>query len=160
MNGTNWLVFLATIAVLAAALGWRRLHRKTTRPSKHAARPAPQMDGPVRVAIDLVKSGETDACVSAGNTGALMTISRFVLKMLPGIERPAICAVLPTMSGHVHVLDLGANVDCSHEHLLQFGIMGASLVGAVEHKDRPSVGILNIGEEDIKGNEVVKLAGY
>ena len=115
-------------------------------------------DSSMRVAIDLVKSGEADACVSAGNTGALMAISRFVLKMLPGIERPAICAVLPTMSGHVHVLDLGANVDCSHEHLLQFGIMGASLVGAVEHKDRPSVGILNIGEEDIKGNEVVKLA--
>ena len=108
----------------------------------------------MRVTIDLVKSGEADACVSAGNTGALMAISRFVLKMLPGIERPAICAVLPTMSGHIHVLDLGANVDCSHEHLLQFGIMGASLVGAVEHKDRPSVGILNIGEEDIKGNEV------
>ena len=112
----------------------------------------------MRVAIDLVKSGEAGACVSAGNTGALMAISRFVLKMLPGIERPAICAVLPTMNGHVHVLDLGANVDCSHEHLLQFGIMGASLVGAIEHKDRPSVGLLNIGEEDIKGNEVVKQA--
>lgn len=112
----------------------------------------------MRVAIDLVKGGEADACVSAGNTGALMAISRFVLKMLPGIERPAICAVLPTMNGHVHVLDLGANVDCSHEHLLQFGIMGTSLVGAIEHKDHPSVGLLNIGEEDIKGNEVVKQA--
>lgn len=116
-------------------------------------------DSSMRVAIDLVKSGEADACVSAGNTGALMAISRFVLKMLPGIDRPAICAVLPTITGHVHVLDLGANVDCSPEHLLQFGIMGASLVAAIEHKDRPpSVGILNIGEEDIKGNEVVKRA--
>ena len=115
-------------------------------------------DSSMRVAIDLVKSGEADACVSAGNTGALMAISRFVLKMLPGIDRPAICGVLPTVNGHVHVLDLGANFDCSPEHLLQFGIMGASLVGAIEHKDRPSVGILNIGEEDIKGNDVVKRA--
>lgn len=115
-------------------------------------------DSSMRVAIDLVKSGEADACVSAGNTGALMAISRFVLKMLPGIDRPAICGVLPTVNGHVHVLDLGANVDCSPEHLLQFGIMGASLVGAIEHKERPSVGILNIGEEDIKGNDVVKRA--
>ena len=112
----------------------------------------------MRVAIDLVKSGDADACVSAGNTGALMAISRFVLKMLPGIDRPAICAILPTATGHTHVLDLGANVDCSPEHLLQFGIMGASLVAAIEHKDRPTVGILNIGEEDIKGNDVVKRA--
>ncbi len=115
-------------------------------------------DSSMRVAINLVKQGEADACVSAGNTGALMAISRFVLKMLPGIDRPAICAILPTAKGHTHVLDLGANVDCSPEHLLQFGIMGASLVGAIEHKDRPTVGILNIGEEDIKGNDVVKRA--
>lgn len=115
-------------------------------------------DSSMRVALDLVKSGEADACVSAGNTGALMVISRFVLKMLPGIDRPALCSVLPTTTGHVHVLDLGANVDCSPEHLLQFGIMGASLVGAIEHKDRPTVGLLNIGEEDIKGNDVVKRA--
>ncbi|MQY50887.1 phosphate acyltransferase PlsX [Rhodocyclus tenuis] len=115
-------------------------------------------DSSMRVAIDLVRHGEADACVSAGNTGALMAISRFVLKMLPGIDRPAICASLPTQSGHTHVLDLGANVDCSPEHLLQFGIMGASLVGAIEHNDRPTVGILNIGEEEIKGNDVVKRA--
>ena len=112
----------------------------------------------MRVAIDLVKSGDADACVSAGNTGALMAISRFVLKTLPGIDRPAICAILPTATGHTHVLDLGANVDCSPEHLLQFGIMGTSLVAAIEHKERPTVGILNIGEEDIKGNDVVKRA--
>ena len=115
-------------------------------------------DSSMRVAINLVREGEADACVSAGNTGALMAISRFVLKMLPGIDRPAICAILPTMKGHAHVLDLGANVDCSPEHLLQFGIMGASLVGAIEHRDRPTVGLLNIGEEEIKGNDVVKRA--
>jgi glycerol-3-phosphate acyltransferase PlsX len=115
-------------------------------------------DSSMRVAINLVKAGEADACVSAGNTGALMAISRFVLKMLPGIDRPAICAPLPTARGHTHMLDLGANVDCGPEHLLQFGIMGAMLVEAMEHKERPTVGILNIGEEEIKGNEVVKAA--
>lgn len=115
-------------------------------------------DSSMRVAINLVKSGEAVACVSAGNTGALMAISRFVLKMLPGIDRPAICTALPTVSGQVHVLDLGANVDSGPEHLLQFGIMGATLVAAVEHRERPRVGLLNIGEEEIKGNEVVKQA--
>jgi glycerol-3-phosphate acyltransferase PlsX len=112
----------------------------------------------MRVAINLVKAGEADACVSAGNTGALMAISRFVLKMLPGIERPAICAPLPTIDGHTHMLDLGANVDCTAQHLLQFGIMGSMLISAMEHKERPRVGMLNIGEEEIKGNEVVKAA--
>ena len=115
-------------------------------------------DSSMRVALNLVKSGEADACVSAGNTGALMAISRFVLKMLPGIERPALCGPLPTVKGHTHVLDLGANIDCSAEHLLQFGIMGAMLIAAMEHKERPTVGLLNIGEEEIKGNEVVKAA--
>lgn len=115
-------------------------------------------DSSMRVAVNLVKSGEANACVSAGNTGALMAISRFVLKMLPGIERPAIASVLPTMHGHTYVLDLGANVDCTASHLLQFGIMGAMLASAVEHKERPTVGLLNIGEEAIKGNDVVKTA--
>jgi glycerol-3-phosphate acyltransferase PlsX len=115
-------------------------------------------DSSVRVAVELVKNGEAQACVSAGNTGALMAVSRFVLKMLPGIDRPAIIAALPSIRGSTYVLDLGANVDCGPEHLLQFAIMGATLVAAVEHKDRPSVGLLNIGEEDIKGNEVVKKA--
>ncbi|TCV90064.1 phosphate:acyl-[acyl carrier protein] acyltransferase [Sulfurirhabdus autotrophica] len=113
-------------------------------------------DSSMRVAINLVKSGEANACVSAGNTGALMAISRFVLKMLPNIERPAIASILPTLNGHTHVLDLGANVDCTPNHLLQFAIMGAMLVSAVEHKPSPTVGLLNIGAEDIKGNEVVK----
>lgn len=112
----------------------------------------------MRIAVDLVKSGEAQACVSAGNTGALMAISRFVLKTLPGIDRPAILSVLPNMKGSTYMLDLGANVDCGPEHLLQFAIMGATLVSAVEHKERPSVGLLNIGEEAIKGNEVVKQA--
>jgi glycerol-3-phosphate acyltransferase PlsX len=115
-------------------------------------------DSSMRVAINLVKSGEAQACVSAGNTGALIATSRFVLKMLPGIDRPALAVVLPTMRGHTYVLDLGANVDCTAEHLLQFGVMGATLVSSVENKTKPSVGLLNIGEEDIKGNEVVKQA--
>lgn len=115
-------------------------------------------DSSMRVAIDLVKAEEAGACVSAGNTGALMAMSRFVLKMLPGIERPAIASFLPTQRGHTCVLDLGANVDCTAEHLLQFAVMGSALVSAVDHLDRPSVGLLNIGEEEIKGNDVVKEA--
>jgi glycerol-3-phosphate acyltransferase PlsX len=110
----------------------------------------------MRVAINLVKSGEAQACVSAGNTGALIATSRFVLKTLPGIDRPALAVVLPTIKGHTYVLDLGANVDCNAEHLLQFGVMGATLVSSVENNEKPSIGLLNIGEEEIKGNEVVK----
>jgi phosphate acyltransferase len=112
----------------------------------------------MRIAVDAVKNQEAHACVSAGNTGALMAISRFVLKMLPGIDRPAIASFLPTLRGHTCVLDLGANVDCTAEHLLQFAVMGSSLVSAVDDIEKPSVGLLNIGEEAIKGNEVVKLA--
>jgi glycerol-3-phosphate acyltransferase PlsX len=115
-------------------------------------------DSSMRVAADLVKDGSANAAISAGNTGALMAISRFVLRTLPGIDRPAIATILPTAKGHSYVLDLGANVDCSPEHLRQFGIMGSLLVSALEHRERPSVGLLNIGEEDIKGNEVVKQA--
>jgi glycerol-3-phosphate acyltransferase PlsX len=114
----------------------------------------------MRVAVNLVKSGEAHACVSAGNTGALMAISRFVLKTIAGIDRPAIATVLPNMrGGYTYVLDLGANVDCTAEQLMQFGVMGAMLVAAVDHKERPSVGLLNIGVEDIKGNDTVKQAG-
>lgn len=115
-------------------------------------------DSSMRVAIDLVKAGTAHACVSAGNTGALMATSRFVLKTLPGIDRPAIATTLPTVTGHTLMLDLGANVDSTAEHLLQFGVMGSILVQAVEKNERPSVGLLNIGEEEIKGNETVKLA--
>ena len=113
-------------------------------------------DSSMRVAINLVKEGIAQAIVSAGNTGALMATARFVLKTLPGIDRPAIITALPTMHDHVHVLDLGANVDCTPEQLLQFAVMGSILVSAVEGKPRPRVGLLNIGEEDIKGNESVK----
>jgi glycerol-3-phosphate acyltransferase PlsX len=112
----------------------------------------------MRVALNLVKEGAAQASVSAGNTGALMAMSRFVLKMLPTIDRPALCPVMPTVNGHVYMLDLGANVDCSAEQLLEFGVMGAMLASALDHKDAPSVGLLNIGSEDIKGNEVVKQA--
>jgi len=117
-------------------------------------------DSSMRVAVNLVKSGAAHACVSAGNTGALMATSRYVLKTLPGIDRPAIATVLPNMrGGGTYVLDLGANVDCTPEQLMQFGVMGAMLVAALEHRERPTVGLLNIGVEDIKGNETVKLAG-
>ena len=115
-------------------------------------------DSSMRVAINLVKNGEATACVSAGNTGALMATARYVLKMLPGIDRPAIASFLPTAHGQVCMLDLGANVDCNAEHLLQFALMGSALVSAIEHKESPSVGLLNIGSEDIKGNEAVKQA--
>ena len=115
-------------------------------------------DSSMRVAINLVDRGEAAACVSAGNTGALMAISRFVLKTLPGIDRPAIATMLPTVKDHTYVLDLGANVSCEPEHLLQFGIMCSELVSSVEGKARPTVGLLNVGVEDIKGNEQVKKA--
>ncbi len=115
-------------------------------------------DSSMRVAINLVKNGEASACVSAGNTGALMATARYVLKMLPGIDRPAIASFLPTYKGQVCMLDLGANVDCTAENLLQFALMGTALVYAIEHKNNPTVGLLNIGSEDIKGNEIVKQA--
>ena len=112
-------------------------------------------DSSMRVAVNLVKDGAAQACVSAGNTGALMAISRFVLKMLPGIDRPAIASQLPTRTGTTTVLDLGANVNCTPEQLVQFAVMGTALA-AIDGIERPTVGLLNIGEEDIKGNDVVK----
>jgi glycerol-3-phosphate acyltransferase PlsX len=115
-------------------------------------------DSSIRVAVNLVKQGEAEACVSAGNTGALMAIARFVLKTLPGIDRPAIATQLPALKGRTYILDLGANVNCAPEHLLQFGIMCSELVSSLEGKQRPTVGLLNIGVEDIKGNELVKRA--
>ena len=117
-------------------------------------------DSSMRVAINQVHNGAAQAAVSAGNTGALMAIARFVLKTLDGIDRPAIASVLPTFNGKgTTVLDLGANVDCTAEHLQQFALMGSALVAAtVPHANHPRVGLLNIGHEDIKGNEVVKQA--
>ncbi|AGF48452.1 glycerol-3-phosphate acyltransferase PlsX [Candidatus Kinetoplastibacterium oncopeltii TCC290E] len=112
------------------------------------------------VAVQNVKEGNADACISAGNTGAWMAISRYILKTLDGIDRPAIAAYLPTnKGGSTTMLDLGANVDCSAKNLLQFAIMGTALLQAVEYVKNPSVGLLNIGSEIIKGNEVVKEAG-
>ncbi|MBT9500778.1 MAG: phosphate acyltransferase PlsX [Burkholderiaceae bacterium] len=122
-------------------------------------------DSSMRVAIAQVKQGadvavQAHACVSAGNTGALMAVARYVLKTLEGIDRPAIAAVLPNqLNGFTTVLDLGANVDCTAEHLLQFAVMGSALVAAVDGKENPSVGLLNIGEEAIKGSETIKRAG-
>ncbi len=115
-------------------------------------------DSSMRVAIDLVKQGEADACVSAGNTGALMATARFVLKTLPHIDRPAIITAIPALDGQTHMLDLGANVDCAAEHLFQFAVMGSELVRAVEGIEAPRVGLLNIGEEEIKGNDQVRAA--
>jgi glycerol-3-phosphate acyltransferase PlsX len=113
-------------------------------------------DSSMRVAIDLVKQGKAKACVSAGNTGALMATSRFVLKMLPKVKRPAIITALPSIGGRTWMLDLGANVDCTAEHLFQFAVMGAELVTAVDQIERPKIGLLNIGQEEIKGIQQVK----
>jgi glycerol-3-phosphate acyltransferase PlsX len=115
-------------------------------------------DSSMRVAINLVKDGTADACVSAGNTGALMATARFVLKTVSNIDRPAICALIPSHGGHTHMLDLGANADCTPEQLFQFGVMGSALASAVYNIREPRVGLLNIGEEEIKGNEKVKEA--
>ncbi len=115
-------------------------------------------DSSMRVAINLVKEGKADAAVSAGNTGALMATGRFVLRMLPGIDRPAICTAIPSVNGHTYMLDLGANIDSTSEHLYQFAIMGSELASAIDGAAKPKVGLLNIGSEDLKGNEQVKAA--
>lgn len=115
-------------------------------------------DSSMRIAINLVQNDEAQACVSAGNTGALMAISRFVLKMLPGIDRPAICSIMPALEKHTHLLDLGANVDSSSEQLFQFAVMGCELASATDNLEAPSVALLNVGSEEMKGNDRVKLA--
>jgi glycerol-3-phosphate acyltransferase PlsX len=116
-------------------------------------------DSSMRVSIELVKAGEADACVSSGNTGALMAIARYVLKTLPGIDRPAIISAVPGLKGPTYMLDIGANVGCTAEHLRQFALMGSVIAGDILEIERPRVGLLNIGQEDIKGNEVVREAG-
>lgn len=117
-------------------------------------------DSSMRVAIEQVKKGQAQAAVSAGNTGALMAISRYLLKTLEGIDRPAIAGQIPNAKGQATtVLDMGANVDCSAEHMLQFAVMGSALVSVLNGQESPSVGLLNIGEEAIKGNEMIKAAG-
>ena len=115
-------------------------------------------DSSMRVALNLIKQKKAKAVVSAGNTGALMAIARYVLRTMEGIDRPAIAKLLPTIRGEVCVLDLGANVECQPHHLLQFAIMGSQLVKAVLNLDSPTVGLLNIGSEEIKGNDVIKKA--
>ncbi|HKK15031.1 MAG TPA: phosphate acyltransferase PlsX [Gammaproteobacteria bacterium] len=115
-------------------------------------------DSSMRVAINMVKDSQANACVSAGNTGALMATARYVLKTLPGIDRPAIITAIPSIEGHTWVLDLGANVDCSAEHLFQFAVMGSVLASAADGVEQPRVGLINIGEEEIKGNDQVKEA--
>jgi glycerol-3-phosphate acyltransferase PlsX len=117
-------------------------------------------DSSMRVAINLVKEKRAQACVSAGNTGALMATARFVLKTLPGIDRPAIIAELPTMHSKTRVIDLGANVDSCAEHLFQFAVMGSALIQAVDKKPSPKIALLNIGVEEIKGNDQVKRTAH
>ena len=114
-------------------------------------------DSSMRVASSLVKDEQANACVSAGNTAALMALSRYLLKTMPGVDRPAICTLIPNQKDRpTYMLDLGANVDCEPHHLHQFALMGSALVGAIEGKAKPSVGLLNVGAEDIKGNDLVK----
>lgn len=113
-------------------------------------------DSSMRVAINLVKEGEAQACVSAGNTGALMAIARFVLKTHANIDRPAIVTTVPTIKGHCHLLDMGANVDCSSEQLFQFAVMGSILSQVLDDIPYPKIGLLNIGEEELKGNQQIQ----
>jgi glycerol-3-phosphate acyltransferase PlsX len=115
-------------------------------------------DSSMRVAINLVKDGQAHACVSAGNTGALMATARYVLKTLPGIDRPAIASPIPAIGGHTYMLDLGANADCTSEHLLQFAIMGHVVAADISGLSQPRIGLLNIGEEEIKGTETIRTA--
>jgi phosphate acyltransferase len=164
---TAELILVGKPEALAPSAGWRRC---TQVPASEVigmddaieVALRRKKDSSLRVAVSQVKPGadgasRAQACVSAGNTGALMAVSRYVLKTLDGIDRPAIAAVMPNQrGGYTTVLDLGANVDCSAEHLLQFAVMGSALVSAVDGKANPSVGLLNIGEEEIKGSEVIK----
>ncbi len=164
------LVLVGRAEALSAATGWPRCTvvdaRETVRmddPVEVALRR--KKDSSMRVAIAQLKPGEggataAQACVSAGNTGALMALARYVLKTIDGIDRPAIATVMPNRrDGYTTVLDLGANVDCTAEHLLQFAVMGSAFASAVQGRSEPSVGLLNVGEEVIKGSETIKRAG-
>ena len=155
---------IAAHAVKASALGGRLRVQHASEVVSMDDPPAQALrrkrDSSMHVALNLVKEGLANAAVSAGNTGAWMAIASFILRTLPGIDRPAICAPLPNQQGNAtYMLDLGANVDCKPQHLYQFALMGAALVAAIEHKPSPAVGLLNIGEEQIKGNDTVKEAG-
>ena len=163
------LVLVGTAEALAPAAGWARCRTVVATevvtmddPVEVALRR--KRDSSMRVAIAQVKAGDdapaaAHACVSAGNTGALMAVARYVLKTMEGIDRPAIATVMPNRrDAFTTVLDLGANVDCTPEHLLQFAVMGSALVAAVDGRELPTVGLLNIGEEAIKGSEIIKQA--
>ena len=115
-------------------------------------------DSSMRVAINLVKEGTVQACVSAGNTGALMATSKFVLKTVRGISRPAICTILPGINGHTHMLDLGANLECTPQNLAEFALMGSVLAQSVEGIENPVIGLLNLGSEEVKGSDSIKAA--
>jgi len=164
------LLLVGTAEALASVQGWERC--STVAASEVVTMDDPlevalrrKKDSSMRVAISQLKAADeaparAHACVSAGNTGALMALARYVLKTTEGIDRPAIATVMPNQrDGHTTVLDLGANVDCTAEHLLQFAVMGSAFVAAIENKEDPSVGLLNIGEEAIKGSETIKRAG-
>lgn len=162
------LILVGDAAILKHALGYQPTHIHQRLSIHHTTQVVAMDESPknalrnkkdssMRVAINLVKERYADACVSAGNTGALMATARYVLKTLPGIDRPAIITAMPTMREHpIHMLDLGANVDCTAEHLFQFAVMGSILTSAVENISNPTVGLLNIGQEEIKGNEQIK----
>jgi glycerol-3-phosphate acyltransferase PlsX len=163
------LILVGDKDVLEAKLQSHQLENETRLQIHHASQQVEMDESPalalrgkkdssMRVAINLVKDGTASACVSAGNTGALMATAKFVLKTLPGIERPAIVSALPTMKGHTYVLDLGANVDSSSEQLVQFAIMGSVLAESIDGRENPTIGLLNIGSEEMKGNERVKEA--
>ncbi|WP_210760674.1 phosphate acyltransferase PlsX [Azohydromonas sediminis] len=164
------LLLVGTEAALRDARGWPRTRVVVASevvtmddPVEVALRK--KRDSSMRVAIAQLKGGDgtppaADVCVSAGNTGALMAVARYLLKTVDGIDRPAIATVMPNRNdGYTTVLDLGANVDCTAEHLLQFAVLGSALVSAVDGKEDPSVGLLNIGEEAIKGSDTIKRAG-
>ena len=162
------LVLVGTEAALAPAAGWARCTRVVatevvTMDDSIEIALRRKRDSSLRVALQQVKDGDAtgvQACVSAGNTGALMAVARYILKTLDGVDRPAIATVMPNRNdGYTTVLDLGANVDCTPEHLLQFAVMGSALVTAVDGKAEPVVGLLNIGEEAIKGSDTIKRAG-
>jgi glycerol-3-phosphate acyltransferase PlsX len=164
------LLLVGSAAALAPAAGWPRCtpiaaSQVVTMDDSVETALRRKRDSSMRVAIEQLRADEAgaaaaDACVSAGNTGALMAVARYLLKTMDGIDRPAIAAFLPNIEdGFTCVLDLGANVDCSAEHLLQFAVMGSALVTAIQGKPDPSVGLLNVGEELIKGSEVIKRAG-
>jgi phosphate acyltransferase len=163
------LILVGDVATLRADLQRRKRDGESRLQIQHATEVVTMDESPskavrnkkdssMRVAVNLVKQGRAQAAVSAGNTGALMATAKFVLKTLPGIDRPAIISAIPSVNGHVHMLDLGANAECSAEQLLQFAIMGSALVTATLGIERPKVALLNIGEEEIKGNDVIKQA--